>query len=64
MYRCLQVIIYRIAGIFRGRKLLQIGGKMDFTEKTLVNCSLIPPIYCSLSLQTIMEKTFADRYKQ
>ena len=36
-----KVTSYRIAGIFRGRKLSRIGGKRDFTEKTFVDCSLI-----------------------
>ena len=32
---------YRIAGNFRGRKLLQIGEK--FSQKTSADCSLVPP---------------------
>ena len=36
---------------------------MDFTEKTVVCCSLVLPIYRPPSLQKVVEKTFADRHK-
>ena len=34
---------YHIAGNFRGRNLLQIGGKYNFAEKTFAGCSLVQP---------------------
>ena len=51
----------RIAGTFRGEKLLRIRGKCHF-----VDCSLIPPTVKSILAilpSTITEKTFADRHK-
>ena len=41
---CIHVlhVVYHIARNFRGRKLLRIGEKYDFTEKTFANCLLLP----------------------
>ena len=52
----------RIAGIFRGRKLSRIGGKMEFRGENFRGL-LASTAYCRPSLQTIAEKTFAERHK-
>ena len=48
---------YCIARIFRGRNFRELVEKWNFAEKYFVECSLRP------SLQTIAEKTFAERHK-
>ena len=51
---------YHIVGIFEGENLLV--GKLGFCGENfrgLLACTA----HCQLSLQTIIEKTFADRYK-
>ena len=41
----------------------QIDGKMDFVEKTFVDCSLVPPIILSTGHSNNSGETFADRHK-
>ena len=51
---------YRIAGNFRGKKLLQIGEKI-FTKRTFVDCSLVPPK--DAMPQNLAKMTFINSYK-
>ena len=58
-----KVVRYRRAGIFHGRKLSQIGGKMDFADKTFVDY-LLALLYCLPSDLTFAEKTSLIGTKQ
>ena len=51
-----------IAGIFHGRKLSQIDGKNVISRRKLLWIARLY-VLCRQSLQTIAEKTFADRHK-
>ena len=50
-------------GIFRGRKLSRIGEKLRFHGENFRGL-LARTAYCLPFLQTIAEKTFADRHKR
>ena len=56
--------MYRIhvAGIFEGENFREMVEKCDFAEKTFMRL-LARTTYRPPSLQTIMEKTFAERHK-
>ena len=47
--------IYRIARIIQRRKLSQIRGKWDFTEKTFVACSFVLPTVYQLISNNLRE---------
>ena len=56
----LLLVIYRIVGIFRGRKLSRIGGKNGISQRKL---SWIACLYCLLSTEPSRTLKFADRHK-
>ena len=53
---------YHIAGNFRGRNLLQIGGKYNFAEKTFADCSLVQPKDATLPNFTEMNRHKTSKF--
>ena len=53
---------YHIAGNFRGRNLLQIGGKYNFAEKTFADCSLVQPKDATLPNFTEMKSHKTSKF--